>query len=731
MKRFWFTVAFVFLLINLNANTIDSLINLLNNRYAENPQKSLSIIGKIYDLTYQTNPMLATEMAARAIYLCDSVLKDQDKAAYWKMKLAKAYLQTGTLDQATRYLSEVRDYYRQHKDFVNFARSLMYLGEIYQRLKVTEIALEDYNKAEEIFKKYRRWDDLGLVRSKKALIFYNQNFQPDEAYRLIFNTLDSFKLSPAVRAELYSVLAYLYKSDEIYDSALFFYSKANELYKQTGDKFKYALTELNTGEVHIRKNNITAALESFNTALKLFNGLNATRQVAVVLNKIGLAYYKQGDYKQATKYFLKSIEKAKAIQASDILQSNYLYLGRINEQQKQLARALHYYKLYIDERNKEFDRITSQGYAEIILMFQNEEKQREIEILKREEALRTQQIKYLLAFVALLLVLFVAILYMMQKLRKAKKLLEEQYKQIKLQKRELETQSRILEKATNDLLRQKEKIEKQNRDISASIKYASRIQKAMLPKPEQFARYFDDFFIYYRPKETVSGDFYWLAEVTSEKPSLFQEEAKRKIILAVADCTGHGVPGAFMAMLGDAYLNQIIKVQRIYKPDRILAELNKNIRQTLHHGDSESTDGMDIGICVIDPKDRTLEFAGAKLDLIYVQNGKMVRVHGDMYSIGGLKQEQDKTFTLKRIDITTQTIFYMYSDGFQDQFGGKYGRKYMAKNFREFLFKIHSLMPMERQKEELEKEFLRWKGKKYNQMDDITVIGVLLKGKIV
>ncbi len=712
------------------ADNIDSLYQLVNTKYSDKPQEAVKILDQIYQKTYQTNPMYAAQAAAQAIILSDSILQNKELAATWKTNLALVYLNLGKLDLATKYLSEVRDYYRKNKEDVKFAKILMYLGDVYYKLEVYQIALDQYNKAEKIFSEYKDWDNLAIDRSKKALTFYD-DYKYDKAYQLIYNTLDSFDLSLMTRAKLYSILGNLYKSDDNFDSAKVFYQKAKKIYKQFNVTFDYSQILLSIGQVFLAQNLVDSSLAYFNQALKLFTSLDAKEKIAETLNGIGLAYYKSNDYKNATKYFLKALQEARLAQSSKIIQNSYYYLGLINENQKNLEKALHYYKLYIDERNRYFDELTSRSYAGIIIMFQNEEKQREIEILKKEDALRTQQLRYLLVVVAILLLLVGAIMFMMNKLRVAKKLLEEQYKQIKLQKRELESQSRILEKATNNLLKQKEKIEKQNRDISASIKYASRIQKAMLPKPEMFAKYFDDFFIYYKPKETVSGDFYWLTEVTSEKPSLFQEETSRKVILVVADCTGHGVPGAFMAMLGDAYLNQIIKVQRIYKPDQILDELNKNIRQTLHHGDMESTDGMDIGVCVIDKTERTLDFAGAKLDLIYVQNGKMIRVHGDMYSIGGLKQEHEKKFTSKRIDITTETIFYMYSDGFQDQFGGKYGRKYMAKNFREFLFKIHTLTPMEKQRQALDKELKRWKGKKYQQMDDITVVGVKLKGKVV
>ncbi len=730
MKRIFLSIFLLFIALTISfSQKIDSLYSLLD-KYNKNPEQALKIIEQIYNLTYRTNAQVAIEMSARAIYISDSILHNPELTAAWKTKLAVTYLYAGKLDQAARYLSEVKQFYQKRKDSINLAKTLMYFGEIYHKLKVYQLAIDNLTKAEQIFLRHKKWNNVALVRSKIAFV-YNDNYMSDTAFYIIKNTLKNLNISKKIKAQLFNDLGMLYKNNDLPDSALFYFKQALKIFKNFPTISPYMTTLMNIGQVFMLKKNYDSALVYLNKALSLAQKINSNNYQAEILSNIGLVYFKQNNLQKANQYFLKALAKAKLAQNSLTKQTCYYYLGEIKEKQNNLKSALNFYKLYMQESKSYYEQIASQGYAEIILMFQNQEKQREIEILKKEEILRTQQLRFLLVVVLLLLVLVVVITFMMNKLRKAKKLLEQQYKQIALQKRELESQSRILEKATADLLKQKEKIQRQNQAINASIKYASRIQKAMLPKPEHFARLFDDFFILFKPKETVSGDFYWLSEVSGEKPSLFKEESSKKIILAVGDCTGHGVPGAFMAMLGDAYLNQIIKVQRIYKPDKILDELNKNIRYTLEQGDTESTDGMDIGICVIDKTERTMEFAGAKMDLIYVQNGKMVRVHGDMYSIGGLKQEKNKKFTSKFIDITTETIFYMYSDGFQDQFGGPYGRKYMAKHFREFLLKIHNLRPLEKQKHELENELERWQGKKYKQMDDITVIGVLIKGKIV
>jgi serine phosphatase RsbU (regulator of sigma subunit) len=242
----------------------------------------------------------------------------------------------------------------------------------------------------------------------------------------------------------------------------------------------------------------------------------------------------------------------------------------------------------------------------------------------------------------------------------------------------------------------------------------------MLPKMAEIRAELPDSFVMLSPKEAVSGDFLWYAVTTDDK-------GFKKVIITAVDCTGHGVPGAFMSMIGDAYLNQIVYQQRITEPDIILQELHNGIRVSLQQDKSENTDGMDIALLVIDPERKFVEFAGAKNPLVYIQNNELAIVKGEIYSIGGLVKEGERKFQKTRVDISRPTWMYIYSDGFQDQFGSNpmiKNRKYMAKRFRDFLFSIHQ-MPMNEQAVALAVELDDWRGD-YPQMDDVLVIGLKL-----
>ncbi|WP_338815619.1 SpoIIE family protein phosphatase (plasmid) [Bernardetia sp. Wsw4-3y2] len=271
---------------------------------------------------------------------------------------------------------------------------------------------------------------------------------------------------------------------------------------------------------------------------------------------------------------------------------------------------------------------------------------------------------------------------------------------------ELETQQQKLEEAYTN-------IQEKNNNITASITYAKRIQDAMMPSEEDVCKYFSDCFVFYKPRDIVSGDFYWVTE------------RENKIIIAAVDCTGHGVPGAFMSVIGNNLLYETVKIQGITSPAKILDTLNESVRRYLNQNRNRNRDGMDMSICSIDKNTKTLTFAGAKNPLLHIYDNQIVRIRGDRYPIGGFNIKQEP-FKEHIIEIKEDSIFYMYSDGFQDQFGGPQGTKYMSKRFQNFLKDI-STLPAKQQKRELKKELREWQFDGHEkQIDDILVIGFKL-----
>jgi serine phosphatase RsbU (regulator of sigma subunit) len=251
------------------------------------------------------------------------------------------------------------------------------------------------------------------------------------------------------------------------------------------------------------------------------------------------------------------------------------------------------------------------------------------------------------------------------------------------------------------------------KDVADSIKYASYIQNAMMPDPDEFGKLLPDSFIMYKPRDTVSGDFYWIARIGE------------RIAVAAVDCTGHGVPGAFMSIMGINFLNQVVS-QCIPASNKLLNQLREHVMKALHQKGSEDDqkDGMDMALCVIDLEKKQVEFSGANNPLIYFHREELVVIKGDRMPIG-VSPVEEQSFTRHVIPFSQVDTLYIFSDGYSDQFGGYRYKKLKFKGFKRVL-RDASRLNFKTQKDFLNTEFLKWKGK-YEQIDDILVIGIGLE----
>jgi serine phosphatase RsbU (regulator of sigma subunit)/ligand-binding sensor domain-containing protein len=332
--------------------------------------------------------------------------------------------------------------------------------------------------------------------------------------------------------------------------------------------------------------------------------------------------------------------------------------------------------------------------------------------------------------VMIIVFLFIQIVrYRERQLQKEKQILEqkvqERTKTIEEQKQVLEVQRDELARTNEEIMQQKEEIEaqrdeigaqrdhisKQNLEMTQSIEYAKRIQNAVMPKTEEIDAILPEHFILFKPRDIVSGDFYWMTE------------RNNKIIVAAADCTGHGVPGAFMSMLGISFLNEIVNERNETKPSLILNHLRDSIKSTLSQTgkEGESKDGMDIALCTIDLEAKKIEFAGAYNPLYLVRNGELIETKGDKMPVG-IHMVEKESFTHNEMNFEKNDCIYLFSDGYVSQFGGEDGRTYKSVPFKKMLA-IISEKPMEKQCQMLDEEFVEWQGHNH-QVDDILVIGI-------
>lgn len=271
----------------------------------------------------------------------------------------------------------------------------------------------------------------------------------------------------------------------------------------------------------------------------------------------------------------------------------------------------------------------------------------------------------------------------------------------------------IIKRQTAEVVRQKEEIERKSKDITDSIHYAKRIQTAILPNSEDIAESLPDSFILFKPRDVVSGDFYWFANSFTENESY--------TIIAAADCTGHGVPGAFMSMIGNTILNEIVVTNKIHNPSEILSHLHIGVKTALKQHETESRDGMDIAILAFDNNRRKLYYSGANRPLWIVSDGVLKELKPTKAAIGGLTIES-QVYELHDVVYKKGDAFYISTDGYADQFGGEEGKKFMTKKFKETIVSAEHLK-MAKQKEVYDNTIEKWRGN-HEQVDDILVIGI-------
>ena len=285
---------------------------------------------------------------------------------------------------------------------------------------------------------------------------------------------------------------------------------------------------------------------------------------------------------------------------------------------------------------------------------------------------------------------------------------------LKLQNRNLIADLKEVNQNLEKIVEQRtHQIEQQSRNITDSIQYASRIQSALMLPSEELDRLLPSHFILNRPKDIVSGDYYWVSH------------RNNRMIVAVADCTGHGVPGAFMSIMGINFLNEIVNKTEILKANEILNELREHLIRSLGQTGQrdETRDGMEMALCVVDLENYQLQFSGAFRPLYIFRNKELIEIKGDRMPIG-IYNEEEVSFTNKEMQVQDNDVFYLFTDGFVDQIGGPERKTFKTRKFKKLLREIH-LKPLKEQKSILEKEHTAWRSE-IEQIDDILIMGIRL-----
>lgn len=706
-RHLFITISLLFTTQILSSQTPDSSYS----------REKLQELKNLYTENKVNNPFLALEYVAQALQVAEEI-KDSSEIATLYNYLGDSYFEKKS------YSLSLDNYYKSYKIFsrfndqINIAYSYLDIGAIYFEQNLSTIAHSYYLKAKEIFEINNDKRGLSFTYDKLGFVSLRQG---DETEALKY-FIDSDYFRKGLKDTLLSAIsskniAEVYLVREEYEKAISFLIEASGKFRAINSHLHIADADFKIGNIYQFNDEYKKAIEYFRSSLKNYLVFDQQLEVALTYNKISKAYLGLKEYDSTKVYAHKALEISNNNNFLDIKSISYSTLSTYYELHGDIKNAFAFEKMH----SAVMDSINQAKYisqsAEMQVSFEIQNQEKEIEILTKDSeinkvTIRNQQlIGLIIAVVSILLLIFALNLYKSnQTKKKTNELLTKRQKEIENKNLELERQKKAIEEKN-------ERIQRINRNITGSINYASRIQKAMLPKPGIYLKYIKDVFVYFRPREVVSGDFYWFS----------RDEESNKVFVAAVDCTGHGVPGAFMSLIGNTYLNQIVNAHKIHEADLILNQLNQNIRTSLNQDKNRSRDGMDIALCVIDYKNEVIEFAGARNPLIYIKNNELFQLKGDNMDIGGMQREKERKFTKQTIPLEKGMQVYLFSDGFQDQFGGDKKHKYMRKNFKDLLFKIHSsnmLIQMQILEETFDKWITQNDGTRLEQIDDVLVIGL-------
>ena len=552
--------------------------------------------------------------------------------------------------------------------------------------------------------------------------FYHSQGEYQDAYKYFFQALSSKQKQgdqTGIALCNNQIGNTLIRMDR-FDEAIQYYNQSVIINRRIDDFKGLTISLTNLGGAYYEKEYYDRSIDYHRQALNLADSLGDRGIIAINLTRLAETYFRMDENRDALSAYRQLLVMGQKDGDMEHILKAYQGISKIFAEEGDYKKAYENYQYYIKEKENEFldDKIAYQRIEDQIrkkLEEETEDKNNANEKLNQQRI-----INYAIGAATVFLLVIIVILFRnnVQK-QKINRVLERKRNEIELKNNKLEEQTKKIE-AQNESINRKnatleatfKEIERKNKDITASINYAKRIQESMLPRTTKITQALPEHFILFRPRDIVSGDFYWFAK------------RDHKLILAAVDCTGHGVPGAIMSMLGDSYLNQIINTQGVTEPDIILTELHKSIGIALNQQETNNQDGMDIALCVIDHEERTLEFAGASRSLMIIQDGIYEDVHSSKLPIGGFQKDRPRIFAKHTFDISKPTWFYIFSDGFQDQFGGPKGRKFAKSRLFKSIYENYQ-KPLSEQKEILNRILVDWMGKN-RQMDDILVIGVKL-----
>lgn len=655
-------------------------------------------------------------------------LGDKDAISNSLTNIGTYYYQQGETKKALDYYGKSVRIQEEAGNKKGLAVALNNIGSIYKRLGDMTLALEYYHKSLKIKKEIGDQEGIATSLNNLGFFYRNQNeYEKALSYYEESLEIHSKNNSKDGLAYVLANIGTLYQHQGKSDEALEFFNKSLAIRYEIRDKEGIASSLNNIGMLYKKTGNIEKAEEFIEKGLRIREEMGDKRGVSTSLTNLGGIYFAQGKFQKAKNHGLKSMQIAKELGYPQIIKDASTLLLQVYEHENNGTKALEMYRLYITMRdsinNQETHSMAANQQAKYEYEKQktiddaNYEKQKTIEEARNEREKLKEEAKYekriqeereekkkqkriIYTGIVALILLIGIVIFTVNRLKITDR-----------QKSIIENQKATVELAHAEL-------EGKNKEITDSINYAKRIQSSILPSDSTVKESFPDSFILYKPKDIVAGDFYWL------------EKKEGKILLAVADCTGHGVPGALVSVFCSNGLNRSVREHAIIDPGKILDktrtividEFNKSSAEVEESRFHKVKDGMDIALCSFEGKH--LQYAGANNPLWIIRNGEIIEAKADKQPIGQF--DSPEPYTTHDFDLVAGDSIYMFTDGYVDQFGGGLngakGKKFKAKALKELLLGIQD-KSMNIQKGIIDETFEAWKGD-MEQIDDVCMIGV-------
>ena len=639
---------------------------------------------------FQNDPVSGRKWIQKADSL-RSYVQDRDPEGKGErsMELGIILQNKHAYDRSDSLFQRALGHYEKAGDISGMAKAQYFrsLGQFYRNRYPK--ALQDAHRALELY------DSTGITEGRAKSHYqigriHKKQGKKKEAQRSFEKAIELFKESENANglANAHDLLGQHFLDLGRIDSARYHYRRSIGFYEKGGDEKGKAYGKAHLAKLFLRTGKRDSSEKLTRKALKVFREFRDPTGLIMGYERMGTIHRKRGALDSALFYFQKALPHARSIKSFEEQASLFESIAEIRDRKGKGDKAYDALKKASRFEDSLALREQKKKMAELEARYEMRERKKELRIKEAELQQKAVQQYALLGGIGLILI-FSGFLY---------------------------AQYRRKKKANIALKEKNELIEEKNQEILQSLDYASKIQHAVLPDETTIDSYFSSGFVFFKPRDKVSGDLYWM------------EAYEGRFYLAVVDCTGHGVPGAMISILGHNGLNEAIMEKKLKDPADILRHLDGEMKNTLgqRKGGKELRDGMDVALCAYDPEERSLSFAGAIEPLYLLRNGSdhIEEIKGDRQAIGGIVEESDrpKRFTSHRIQLQQGDRIYIFSDGYPDQFGGKKGKKLKHKAFQNILLEKKDLDEFAEQESHLDQRFEEWRGD-HEQVDDVLVIG--------